>query len=79
MWCTTKSRLDACRWAAMRSFVALATALCLCLAEAPLSEAARDPNIRLTVNSTSIRDGDMIKVTYRSLVPFPPSMLGRAG
>jgi len=48
----------------MRSFVALATALCLCLAEAPLSEAARDPNIRLTVNSTSIRDGDMIKVSW---------------
>lgn len=34
-----------------------------CLAVLSLAGGARDPNIRLTVNSTIIRDGDMIKVS----------------
>jgi hypothetical protein len=35
---------------------------------ASLSDAAMDPNIRLTVNSTSIRDGDMIKVSSPNFI-----------
>jgi hypothetical protein len=38
---------------------------------ATVSEAAMDPNIRLTVNSTSIRDGDMVEVS--TVYQFPTS------